>query len=129
VEFVWEHSGRWIFKFGGIDCISDAEVLAGTEIAIPLAERATLPEGEYYHTDLAGCEVVERSSGQSLGEVESVLEYGGPALLRVLDREGREILVPFVLSICVEIDPGGRRIVVDLPEGLKDLNPAGSGKR
>jgi len=32
------------------------------------------------------------------------------------------LLIPFARSICVEIDPGARRIVVELPDGLKDLN-------
>ena len=30
--------------------------------------------------------------------------------------------IPFARSICVEIDPQGRRIVVDPPEGLLELN-------
>ena len=30
--------------------------------------------------------------------------------------------IPFARSLCVEIDPVARRIAVDLPEGLKDLN-------
>jgi len=32
------------------------------------------------------------------------------------------LLIPFVRSICVEIDPAAKRIAVELPEGLKDLN-------
>jgi ribosomal 30S subunit maturation factor RimM len=31
-------------------------------------------------------------------------------------------LIPFARSICVDIDPAGKRIVVELPEGLKELN-------
>jgi ribosomal 30S subunit maturation factor RimM len=34
------------------------------------------------------------------------------------------LLIPFVRAICVEIDPAARRIAVELPEGLKDLNPS-----
>ena len=32
------------------------------------------------------------------------------------------ILVPLVAAICREIDTIGRRIVIDPPEGLLDLN-------
>jgi hypothetical protein len=35
-------------------------------------------------------------------------------------------LVPFVKAICVEVDPGGRKIRIDPPAGLLDLN-AGPG--
>ena len=32
------------------------------------------------------------------------------------------LLIPFTRAICVEIEPARRRIAVELPEGLKDLN-------
>jgi ribosomal 30S subunit maturation factor RimM len=32
------------------------------------------------------------------------------------------VLVPFVAQICREIDPAGRRIVIDPPDGLVELN-------
>jgi ribosomal 30S subunit maturation factor RimM len=43
---------------------------------------------------------------------------GGSGLLVV----NGDLLVPFARSICVEIDPAAKRIAVELPEGLKDLN-------
>ena len=33
------------------------------------------------------------------------------------------LMIPFARSICVEIHPAARRIAVELPEGLKDLEP------
>jgi ribosomal 30S subunit maturation factor RimM len=48
------------------------------------------------------------------------MAYGGPVLLQV-KCEGRELLIPFASSICQQIDIVQRRIVVDLPEGLKEL--------
>jgi ribosomal 30S subunit maturation factor RimM len=70
---------------------------------------------------LVGCKLIDRATGELLGEVAGVRESGGPVLLEV-PREGADpMLVPFAKAICVEIDPAGRRIVVDLPEGLKDL--------
>ncbi len=121
IESVWEHRGRLIFKFRGIDSISEAERLRGAEVRIPREWRAPLPEGEYYHSDLVGCEVVERQSGRRLGVVSGWREYGGPPLLEVRD-QGEPLLIPFARAICVEIDVAGRRIVVDLPEGLKELS-------
>jgi 16S rRNA processing protein RimM len=120
VESVWEHRGGLIFKFGGVDSISEAELLQGAEVRIPVEARRKLPEGEYFQSDLVGCEVVERASGDRLGVVTGWQEYGGPPLLEVKG-EGEPLLIPFARSICVEIDVGGRRILVDLPEGLRDL--------
>ncbi len=118
VESVWFHSGTLIFKFRGIDSISEAETLARAEVRIPVSEREPLEEGEFFDSDLIGCEVVERSTGESLGRVTGMEDAGGPGLLVV----NGELLVPFARSICVEIDPTAKRIVVELPAGLKDLN-------
>jgi 16S rRNA processing protein RimM len=120
LESVWEHRGRLVFKFRGVDTISDAERLRGAEVRLPRAERAQLPDGEFYQSDLVGCEVVERSTGERLGEVVDWVDCGGPPLIEVRGA-ARPFLIPFVRAICVEIDVPGRRIAVELPEGLKDL--------
>ena len=65
-------------------------------------------------------QLVEKAGGERLGVVTACQEFGGPMLLEV-ERQGEPLLVPFARAICVEIDVGRRRIVVDLPEGLKEL--------
>lgn len=122
IESVWEHRGLLIFKFRGVDSISEAEELAGAEVRVPRAERAPLPEGEYYQSDLVGCEVIERATGERLGRVTGWQECGGPALLEVQAGEEEPLLIPFARAICAEIDLEARRIGVDLPEGLKELS-------
>jgi len=122
LENAWEHKGRMVLKFRGVDTISQAERWRGAEVRVPLAARPALPEGEYYFADLVGCEVFERLSGRRLGRIREVHEYGGPPLLDVEPEGGGELLIPFAASICVEIDPAGGRIIVELPEGLEDLN-------
>ena len=118
VESTWFHQGTLIFKFRGVDTISEAELLSGTEVCVPIDQRAPLDAGEFFQDDLIGCQVFDRRTGQTLGAV-SGWESGGGAGLLVVDGG---MLIPFARSICVEIDPAARRIVVDLPEGLKELN-------
>ena len=118
VESVWFHAQRLILKFRGVDTISDAERLEGREVRIPRSARLPLEPGEYYESDLIGCEVLERGSGESLGRVTGLQETGGSGLLEV---DGG-LLIPFARSICVAIEPQARRIVVELPAGLKELN-------
>ena len=40
----------------------------------------------------------------------------------VVEGERGEIQIPMTADICVSIDPAARRIVVDPPEGLMELN-------
>jgi 16S rRNA processing protein RimM len=122
IESVWFHDGRPVIKFRGIDSISAAEPLSGAEIRLPVAERMPLEAGEFYREDLIGCQVVERATGETLGEVAGWLEAGGSDLLEIKTPAAGELLIPFVRAICVDIDVAARRIGVDIPEGLKELN-------
>lgn len=119
VEEVWEHSGELVFKFQGIDSISDAEKLRGAEVQVPRSERVELDPGEYFHSDLIGCEVRDRASGRAIGKVTAFEEYGGPPLLEI---DGGRMSIPFVKAICVDIRPDEKVIHVEIPEGLENLN-------
>ena len=100
MESVWFHDGPPVFKFRGIDTISDAERWWGRSQA-PASERMPLDAGEFYQADLIGCEVVDRRTGETLGECPRLHEAGGPDCWSLED----ELLIPFARAICVEIDP------------------------
>ena len=125
VEQVWcnpsIYDGRPVFKFEGIDTISDAEPWEGAGIFVPPSEVAQPEAGAYSHADLAGCRVVRLKTDELLGTVEAIEDYGGPPILRVCGPDGREILIPFARSICQRIDPAAKIISVELPEGLLEL--------
>jgi 16S rRNA processing protein RimM len=122
VERLWYHNGRPVFKFFGIDSISDAEVWRGADLLAPENERALPEQGEYSHADLIGCEIwAPEPLGASLGVVRGIEDYGSQTLLRVEKRGGGEMLVPFVKAFCREIDVARKIIRVELPEGLTEL--------
>ena len=121
VERTWMHGEHVIFKFQGVDTISDAERLAGSDVSIPLDQRPAVPEGEYYRSDLIGCEVFDENA-RVLGTVASWQETGATPLVEVRKPDGKEMLIPFASSIFTKIDIAAHRIEVTLPEGLEDLN-------
>jgi 16S rRNA processing protein RimM len=122
-------NGRAVVGFEGFSRVEDAERLAGLELRIPEGDLQPLAEHTYYQHQLIGC-VVETTSGEPLGEVVRVEGGTGMSLLVVNGSRG-EILVPLTRAICVEIDVAGKRIRIEPPEGLIELNqPApGSGQR
>ncbi len=121
VERTWTHGDHLVFKFKGVDTISDAERLRGADVLIPIEERAEIPQGEYYQSDLIGCEVVG-PDGRLLGIVEGWQETGGTLLVEVKKPDGKELLIPFAGAIFNKIDLDQKRVEVNLPEGLEDLN-------
>lgn len=116
IEEIWWHSGRPVFKFVGIDSISDAEQWAGADVLVDDSQRQQPEEGAFSHADLIGCALWNRSA--NVGVVLSVEDFGGGPLLEVKLEDGREVLVPFARSICKEIDVAGKTIRAELPEGL-----------
>lgn len=120
IERVWRHDGVPVFKFAGIDSISDAEPWEGADLLVAHEGLVRLEEGEFSHADLTGCRV--EWQGKLLGVVRGVEEYGGPAVLNVKREDGGELLIPFARAICTEIDIAGKLIRVDPPEGLLELS-------
>lgn len=111
---------RPVIGLDGVETMNDAEVLSGLELRVPADQLMTLPPGTYYHHDLVGCRV-ETCDGTRVGEVEAVDASSGGTRLVVKDGEN-EILIPLVADICRVIDVDTKRIVVDAPEGLLELN-------
>jgi 16S rRNA processing protein RimM len=112
--------GRPVVAFEGLSRIEDAAPLAGLELRVPEETLQPLQAGSYYHHQLVGC-FVEDVNGQAIGEVERVEGGAGSSRLAINGRRG-EILIPLAAEICVEIDVERRRIRIDPPEGLIDLN-------
>ena len=119
LENVWEHKGDWVVKFAGVDSMNAADEFRAADLWVPANERAALPDGEYYQSDLIGCEVVDRNNGRPIGIVEGWQQYGGPPLMEV-KFGGRELLIPFLSCEC-QVDLGARVIRMSVPEGLLEL--------
>ncbi len=120
----WLHKGGIVLHFAGIDSISAAEALAGLMVAIPLEERAKLGEDEVYISDLIGCSLVDVSgtTPRTVGRIESVDRSAGPVAMLLVRSAAGEVLVPFAKSFLRRLDVEGRRVEMNLPEGLMDLN-------
>jgi 16S rRNA processing protein RimM len=114
------HLGRPIVGIDGVVTMNDAEALAGVELRVPMADLAPLPPAMYYRHDLVGC-AVETTRGDRVGEVTKVEGDMGTSRL-VVSGPGGEVLIPIAQAICVVIDVAARRIVVDPPEGLLEVN-------
>ena len=134
------HKGQGVFHFEGCNSISEAEKFRGLDVLLPIEKRVPLSAGQYFLDDLIGCLVFENfaepsivsSSPCSLATAPSLLGVvkdvqipgegmaGTPIL--VVDTSAGEILVPLAEDICRRIDTAARRIDVELPEGLRDLN-------
>ena len=129
----WFHKGMVVLKFAGVDSISDAEMLVGSEIQIPRSERVALGSDEFYVSDLIGCTVTDSGQevGRVVGRVRDVQFGSGEAPLLVIEggvisggviSGSKEYLVPFAAAYIEKIALEQKRLEMKLPEGLLELD-------
>jgi 16S rRNA processing protein RimM len=111
---------RPVVAFDGFSRIEEVEPLAGCELRIPESELRPLAAGQYYEHQLAGC-TVETVGGERVGTVLRV-EGGLAGSCLVIAGPRGEVLVPFVAAMCPEVDIAAKRIRIDPPDGLLDVN-------
>jgi 16S rRNA processing protein RimM len=120
LEEFWLHKGRVVLKFAGVDSIDAAEALAGAEVQIPAAERAPLPEGGAYVSDLVGSELYD--AGRLVGKIKDVEGGAGEARLLIVEAGKRELLIPFAADFVKSFSVQGKRLEMALPAGMLELD-------
>lgn len=119
LESFFLQKDRIILKLAGVDSIERAEKYIGCDFAVHETETVELEADEFFEWQLIGCQVVT-IDGAEAGTVESLLQTGGVAVL-VVEKSGREILIPLARDICVKVEVETRRITIDPPEGLLEM--------
>lgn len=125
VRGVRAHQDRALVRLDGIDSPEDVARFRDWTIEVPEDEARQLEEDEYFLHDLVGLDVVDMD-GRALGRVVEALEGVAQLLLRIETPVGDRFEVPFVDALCPEVDLEAKRLTVDLPDGLLELNREGS---
>jgi 16S rRNA processing protein RimM len=124
VEDLWPHKGLVVLKFRGVDTMNDAELLIGSELQVPSAQRAELERGWAYVSDLIGCVVVDR--GREIGRIEDVQFGAGEAPLLIVasgvGSKEKKLDVPFAEAYLEGVDIARRQVRMNLPEGMLEIN-------
>ena len=120
VESVRPFKSFYVFKLKGIHTLSQAAEFVRHDVWIPEKDLSPLKAGQYYLHQFTGF-LVETKRGRKVGRVKDFLSVPDNNLL-VVEWKGQEVLIPFVESICVSVDTDRRRVVIDPPAGLLELN-------
>ena len=116
IQWVKPHTGTALISFKGIGDRSQAEALIGANLFIRREALPDLDEDTHYWVDLIGIDVYTTEE-EYLGRIESIIETGSNDVYVVKDRK-KEVLIPALASVVLDIDIRGKRMQVDLPEGL-----------
>lgn len=111
------HQQSLLIKFNGIDTPEEAGQLRNQWVYVKSSDAPRLPEGKIYQHELFGFQVVDEN-GQLLGELVEILETGANDVYVVRDQSDREVLLPAIPSVVLDVDPARRLMRVHLLEGL-----------
>ncbi len=111
--------GEVRLALSGVASRDAAEGLRGRVVMVDPGALPDLPVGEYYGFELVGCRVFGED-GRAVGTVSGIWSTGGPDLLVVEGEDGTEHLIPAAGELLREVDPEGRRIVIEVIPGLLD---------
>ncbi|HEY1452084.1 MAG TPA: ribosome maturation factor RimM [Roseiarcus sp.] len=109
-----------VARLTGVSTREAAATLTGVEI---FARRDQLPppsDDEFYYDDLIGLDAVN-AAGAPLGQIVSLLNYGGGDILEIAPAGGGEtLLLPFTRQVAPTIDFEAGRVVIEPPHEVED---------
>jgi 16S rRNA processing protein RimM len=113
-----KRSGQYILELELVPDLEEAAKLIGHEVYIESAD-AVLAES-FDLSSLEGLLIIDQNAGE-LGPCQRVEEISGNYLL-IVEVDGQEVMIPFAEEFIVEIFHEENYILLDLPEGLVELN-------
>jgi 16S rRNA processing protein RimM len=111
------HASGMLVRFRGIKSPEEAGLYRNTWVYVPAANRPKLPEGEYYHHQFIGLNVVT-DEGHDLGVLADIIETGANDVYVVRDAEGKDVLLPAIPPVILDIKLADRQMRVHLLDGL-----------
>ncbi|MEC1386180.1 ribosome maturation factor RimM [Aerococcus urinaeequi] len=116
------HKNFNLLHFKGKDNINDVEKFKGFDLKVAGTEREAdeLDENEFYYDDIIGLEVYTTDETY-LGKVREITSLPSNDVWAIQrPNKGKDILIPYIEDIVLEIDLDDNRVVIDPMDGLID---------
>ena len=117
MDTVRPHNNDLLVSFRGLDTPEDVGKFRNQWVYVKSTQVPPLPEGQHYQYEMIDLDVVDEN-GTLLGKLVEVLETGANDVYVVRDDAGKEILLPAIPSVILNLDVEHRLMRVHLLEGL-----------
>ena len=111
------HAKGMLVKFMGFENSEDLARFRNQWVYVKAADVPQLPEGQIYQHELFGFQVLDEND-HPLGELVEIIETGANDVYVIRDLNGRELLLPNIPSVILNLDPARRVMHVHVLEGL-----------
>jgi len=115
-----KHNKGLLLSFEGINDRDAIGHLRNHSVYVDLNDWPPLPEGSYYDFELIGLEVIEKDTKEVLGELKQIIKTGANDVYLVESESGREILLPAIPNVILDVELADRQMKVYLLPGLVD---------
>lgn len=103
IHAIHEHGRLLRMSFSGLTNPEEAGQYRNQFVYVRADDRPQLPQGEYYHHQIIGLHVVS-DEGDILGILTNIIETGANDVYIVRTENDREILLPAIESVILDID-------------------------
>ncbi|GAB1155548.1 MULTISPECIES: ribosome maturation factor RimM [Paenibacillus] len=117
VESARLHKNMYIVRLKEYGNINEVEKFKGGIAKVSKENLAELEENEYYFHQIVGCTVVTEE-GENLGTISEILTPGANDVWVVKTAAGKEILLPVIDDVVLDVDVNEKLVKVHLMEGL-----------
>jgi 16S rRNA processing protein RimM len=111
------HATGLLVKIRGFDTPETAGRFRNQWVYVRSSEVPALPEGKYYKHELIGLTVMT-DTNEKLGILNEVLETGANDVYVVVQEDGKEILLPAIADVVLDVNMSDRVVKVHLIDGL-----------
>src|SRR5262245_60921812 len=101
------HQSGMLVKLKGIETPEEAGMFRNQWVFIKAKDAPPLPDGQIYQHELIGFRVVDENDNL-LGELVDIIETGANNVYMVRDESGKEILLPNIPSVILDVIVGSR---------------------
>lgn len=107
-----------IIKFKGLYHINDVEKYKGHFLKVAEEDLSELEDDEFYYHEIIGLDVYEND--QFIGQIKEILQPGANDVWVVKRKGKRDLLLPYIPPVILNVDIPNDRVEVEILEGLDD---------
>jgi 16S rRNA processing protein RimM len=106
-------------KFEGYEAFEKVSEFTGCRVFLTTVREENIPE--CLQEPVIGFKVI-LSDGKEIGTITEIIQYPGQDLMKIISSGKKEILIPYHEDFILKLDVRKKTIMVDIPEGLTDIN-------
>ncbi|MEE9350589.1 MAG: ribosome maturation factor RimM [Flavobacteriaceae bacterium] len=119
-EILLQKGNQLRIKFEDVDNEEDAEAILKRPTYLPLTLLPKLEGDKFYYHEIIGFDIEDLNYG-FVGKIKAINDNSSQVLF-IIESENNDILIPLIDEFIKKVDRKSKKIFVETPEGLIEMN-------